>query len=88
MLLQRTPMLRGLLMLRGLPPMLLLPPRKTLKNAFMEVGGGEEGDQGRDASRVNCGSGYKHQRSVFDISVTRVHEGESAHGLGEPEKDL
>ena len=46
MLLQRTPMLRGLPMLRGSPPMLLLPPRKTLKNAFMEVGGGEEGDEG------------------------------------------
>ena len=39
MLLQRRPMLRGLPMLRGSPLMLLLPPRKPLKNAFMEVGG-------------------------------------------------
>ena len=42
-------------------------------------GGGEEGGtvQGRDASHVDCGSGYKHQRSVFDISVMHVHEGDA-----------
>ena len=33
--------------------------------------------QGRDAPRVNCGPGYKHQRSVFNISVTHVHEGDA-----------
>ena len=55
MLLQRTPMLRGLPMLRGSLPMLLLPPRKTLKNVFMEVGGSKEGDKGgRSRAKMHC----------------------------------
>ena len=54
---------------------------RTLKCGGGE-GGGEEGDeggkvQGWDAPRVDCGSGYKHQRSVVDVGVTHVHEGDA-----------
>ena len=45
-------------------------------------GGGEEGGkggkvQGWDAPCMDCGSGYKHQQSVFNVSVTHVHEGDA-----------
>ena len=66
-------MLEGLPMLRGSPPMLLLPPRKTLKNVFMEVGGGEEGDKGgrsRAEMRRAWTVGYATSISeVYSISV-------------------
>ena len=47
-----------------------------------DKGGGEEGGkggkvQGWDALCMDCGSGYKHQRSVFDVSVMHVHEGDT-----------
>ena len=51
-----------------------------LGNALMEVWGRRgrwrRGGkvQGRDAPRVDCGSGYKHQRGAFNISVTHIHE--------------
>ena len=60
-------------------------------------GGGEEGGeeggqvQGRDAPRVDCGSYYKHQRILFNISITHVlgeSLPESLHGLGGPGQDL
>ena len=51
---------------------------EDLGNALVEVwgrrgrrrGGGQV--QGRDAPCVDCGSGYKHQRNLFDINVTHV----------------
>jgi hypothetical protein len=60
-------------------------------------GGGEEGSeeggqvQGRDAPRVDCGSCYKHQRNLFDISVTHVLGGVApgvVNRLGEPGQGL
>ena len=40
----------------------------------MEVWGGEEGgeEESREAMRVDCGSGYKHQWSKYSICVVHV----------------
>ena len=75
MLLQRTPMLRGLLMLRGSTPILLLPPRKMRSWRW---GAARKVTRGKvQAPRMDCGPGYKHQQSVIYISVTHVHEGDA-----------
>ena len=44
----------------------------------MEAGGGEEGDeegkfQSQDAPRVDCGLGYEHQQSAYNICGIHVH---------------
>ena len=45
-------------------------------------GGSEEGGeggkvQGWGAPHVDCGSDYKHQQSIFNVSVMHVHEGDA-----------
>ena len=94
---ERRRWLRGLLML--LPrriPVLLLPPRKTLRMRSWRCGGGEEGDKegGRSKAEMHCAWAVSQATSiseVYSISVSRTYMGESLpeslHGLGKPGHD-
>ena len=94
---ERRRWLRGLLML--LPrriPVLLLPPRKTLRMRSWRCGGGEEGDKegGRSKAEMHWAWAVSQATSiseVYSISVSRTYMGESLpeslHGLGKPGHD-